>query len=287
MQPERTRIVVWLWVASAWLAIHCTGALAAQGPSGNAAGAYSGRLLVTGSSTMAPMIVEIGRRFAALHRDVRIVVQTGGSGRGISDVIHGKADIGMASRALTAQESSLYSFAIARDGICLVVHKNNTVQKLDNRQVAGIYGGALTNWKKVGGRDAAIAVMNAREGYASVELFTHYFNIRYTDIKAHAVLGDNSERLQAVIGNPDAIAYTSVGSAQRQAAQGAAIRLLPVEGVAATQKNIRSGNFPLSRPLLLLTKEPPVGLRREFINFSLSSQATEVVVQHDFVPYLD
>lgn len=287
MKVKRKQIIVWAWLASAWLAFHCISALATHGASANDAGASPRHLLVTGSSTMAPMIVEIGRRFAALHRNVRIAVQTGGSGRGISDVMHGKADIGMASRALTGEESRLYSFAIARDGICLIVHKNNTIQKLDNRQVADIYAGAIANWKAVGGRDATIAVMNAKEGYASVELFTHFFKIKYADIKAQAVLGDNSARIQAVAGNPDAIAYISVGSAQRQAEQGAAIRLLPVEGVAATQRNIRSGNFPLSRPLLLLTKEPPVGLKREFINFSLSSQATEVIVEHDFVPYLD
>jgi phosphate transport system substrate-binding protein len=57
--------------------------------------------------------------------------------------------------------------------------------------------------------------------------------------------------------------------------------------VAATTKNIRNGNFPISRPLLLLTKELPTGLVKDFITFSLSSQITDIVLQHDFVPYLD
>jgi phosphate transport system substrate-binding protein len=57
--------------------------------------------------------------------------------------------------------------------------------------------------------------------------------------------------------------------------------------VAATTKNIRNGNFPISRPLLLLTKELPAGLVKDFITFSLSSQITDIVLQHDFVPYLD
>jgi hypothetical protein len=37
----------------------------------------------------------------------------------------------------------------------------------------------------------------------------------------------------------------------------------------------------------LLTREVPIGLAKEFITFSLSSQITDIVLQHDFVPYLD
>lgn len=270
-----------------WLGIACVSVHAGEGPPREGAAWQSGRLLITGSSTMAPVIAEVGARFRALHPSVQIEVQAGGSGRGISDVMQGKADIGMASRALAKTESSLYSFAIARDGICLVVHKDNPVRSLSNSQVADLYTGKITNWNKVGGRDAPITVMNPKEGYGSVELFTHFFKVRYVDIKAQVVVGDNSERIKAIIENPDGISYTSVGSAQRQAQAGVAIKLLPVEGVAATQTNIRTGNYPISRPLLLLTKEVPAGLVREFIQFSLSSQVTDIVTRHDFVPYLD
>ena len=101
------------------------------------------------------------------------------------------------------------------------------------------------------------------------------------------MVSDNLGRFKALIENPDGIAYTSIGAAQQQVDSGAPIKMLPTDGVAATTKNIRSGNFPIARPLLLLTKEVPNGLAKEFINFSLSSQITDIVLQHDFVPYLD
>jgi phosphate transport system substrate-binding protein len=247
----------------------------------------SGKILITGSSTMAPMMVAIGKRFSAIRPGVQVEVQTGGSGRGIDDVMKGKANIGMASRALTDKESGLYSFAIARDGVCLVVHKNNPVRSLTKRQVFDIYSGKINNWSGVGGKDAPVAPINAKEGFSSVEIFTHYFDIRYADIKAQIVVSDNLERVKALIENPNGITYISVGTAQQQADTGAPIKLLPIDGVAATPKNIRTGNFPLSRPLLLLTKELPTGLVKDFINFSLSSQITDIVLQHEFVPYLD
>jgi len=264
----------------------CLDASAAEGGA-KGADTASGKLVITGSSTLAPMIEEIGKRFKALHPGVQIEVQAGGTGRGISDAMAGRVDIGMASRALKDNESALYSFAIARDGICLIVHKGNPVQSLSNRQVADIYTGKITNWSQVGGRDAPILVINPKEGFGSVDLFSHFFDIKYSDIKAQAVVGDNFERFKAIVDDPNGITYVSLGTAERQVAARVPIKLLPADGVAATTKNIRSGNFPISRPLLLLTKEPPAGVVKEFINFSLSSQVTDIVAQYDFVPYLD
>jgi phosphate transport system substrate-binding protein len=263
------------------------GACAVAAPVVKQAVPAPGKLRITGSSTMAPMLVEFAARFRTLVPGAQIDVEAGGSGRGIADVTERKADIGMVSRALAAKESALYSFAIGRDGICLVVHASNPVRSLTNRQVTEMYAGRTASWKGVGGSDAPIAVIRSQPGHASGELFAHFFNIQYDDIKAVVVAGDNSARVQAIVENPHGIAYLSVGSAQRHAEGGAPIRLLPVDGVAATQKNIRSGNFPLSRPLLLVTGELPAGLAKEFIRFSLSSQVTDLVTRHDFVPYLD
>jgi phosphate transport system substrate-binding protein len=53
---------------------------------------------------MAPMIEAVGKRFSAIYPGVQIEVQTVRSGRGIDDVMKGKSDIGMASRALTDKE---------------------------------------------------------------------------------------------------------------------------------------------------------------------------------------
>lgn len=250
-------------------------------------GTPAGRLLLTGSSTMTPLMMEIGRRFEGLRPGVRVEVQAGGSGRGIADTRQGKADIGMASYALTDKEGDLYGFPIARDGVCLILHRDNPVRTLSDRQVVDIFTGRIVNWKKVGGRDAPVTVLNAREGYGSVDLFTHYYNLRYDAIKARQMVGDNQTRINAISDNPSAIVYVSVGEAERNAQAGAPIKLLPVGGVAATSRNIRSGNFPISRPLTLVTKGLPTGLAKEFIEFSLSSQVSDLILAHDFVPYLD
>src|SRR5438034_11616078 len=88
----------------------------------------AGTLVLAGSSTLAPLVAEIGKRFQTWYPAVQIDVQMGGSSRGIHEARQGAVDIGMVSRALTPDESDLLGFAIARDGICLLVHRDNPVE---------------------------------------------------------------------------------------------------------------------------------------------------------------
>src|SRR4051812_26938825 len=62
------------------------------------------KIVLTGASTIAPLAIEIGKRFEALHHGVRVDVQTGGSSRGVNDVRQGLNDIGMVSRPLKDDE---------------------------------------------------------------------------------------------------------------------------------------------------------------------------------------
>jgi phosphate transport system substrate-binding protein len=236
---------------------------------------------------MCPLIAEVGKRFEALHKGVKVEVQCGGSGRGISDVREGKADIGMASRALTEKEKELYGFPIARDGISVILHKDNPVKVLSDEQVAGIYIGKITNWKEVGGRDSPITVINPKKGYSSVELFTHYFKIDYEDVNASIIAGDNPTRIRGVVDDPNAIAYLSAGEADRAARAGTPIKPLPFNNVTPTDRNIITGNYPITRPLILVTKNLPSGTVNAFIDFCLSTEVADLIEKFDFVPYED
>ncbi len=242
------------------------------------------RLIITGSSTMAPLVSEIGKRFETLHPGNRVDVQTGGSSRGIADAVTGLADIGMASRALKPQEAHLFGSVIAYDGITIILHRDNPVQILTDAQIRDIYTGTSTNWKTVGGNDAPTMVVNKAEGRSTLELFLQYFNLKNRDIHAHVVIGDNEQGIKTVAGNPHAIGYVSIGTAQYDANHGIRIRLLPLQHIPATIETVREGTFPLSRPLTLVTQSPPAGLIKTFIDFAQSLQVHDLILKQYFVP---
>lgn len=242
------------------------------------------KLVLTGASTIAPLAAEIGKRFEERHPGVRVDVQTGGSSRGVNDSRKGLSDIAMVSRPLNPDEKDLHAMPIANDGVTIILHKSNAVADLTKEQVVGIYTRKIENWKEVGGKDAPITVVNKAEGRSTLELFCQYFGLKNSQIKAHSVIGDNEQGIKQVAGNPDAIGYVSIGTAEYDVEHGTPIKLLAVGGVAATSANVANGTFPLSRPLNLVTKTPPEGLAKEFIDFARSAEVHDLVRGQSFVP---
>ncbi len=239
--------------------------------------AADNRLTLTGSSTVAPLMSEIAKRYEADHPGVRIDVQMGGSSRAINDVRMGMSDIGMVSRALKPAESDLTAYLVAIDGIGIILHKDNKVPSLSDQQIINIFTGEIKNWHEVGGKDQRITVVNKAEGRSTLELFLHHFALKNSQIKAHIIIGDNQQGIKTVAGNAGAIGYVSIGAAVYEEAHGTPIRLLPMADEPATVKAVASGHYPLSRELNLVVKAAPIGLAKDFITYAQSAAVIDLV----------
>lgn len=265
-----------------WLracALILAGALCASAPH-----AADRKLVLTGSSTMAPVIGEIAKRFERREPGARVDVQSGGSSRGIGDIRAGLARIGMVSRALKPDERDLTAYTIAMDGVGVILHRDNPLQTLSDAQIKAIYTGTVTNWKEVGGFERRITVVNKAEGRSTLELFLAHFGLKNRDIRAQVVIGENQQGIKSVAGNPGAIGYVSIGTAEFEEARGTPIRLLPMAGVTANVDNVREGRYPLSRPLNLVVKGKPSASTRRFIAFAQSRDVHDLVTAQFFVP---
>jgi len=248
--------------------------------------AASDRIVITGSSTVAPLLMEIGKRFEQQHPDVRVDVQTGGSTRGLVDARTGLADIGMISRALNPDEADFLSFTIANDGIGVILHATNPLQELSDQHVRDIYIGKLRNWNEVGGPDRPVTVVNKAEGRSTLELFLAYYQLRNSEIKPGVIIGDNQQGIKTVAGNPGAIGYVSIGAAEYEQQQGTPIKQLAMQQVDASVENVRNGSYPLSRPLNLVVWSKPKGIVLDFIQFAQSPDVVDLIEAQFFVPPL-
>ena len=254
------------------------------------ANGLQGKLVMTGSSTVAPLAQQIAARFEKLHPDVRIDVQTGGSSRGIRDAQTGAADIGMSSRVLKPDETkSVETTVIAWDGVAFVVHQDNDIDQLSIEQLREIYTGKIMSWDKVGGAKERIVVSNRANGRSELDLVCDYLKLKPGDIKADIVDGETQQSLKTVINNKKAITYTSVGAAQDAIDRGEKIKLLPLGNVPASPASVQSGDFPLARPLVLISKDDASGnadkadLIKAFIKFATSDQVSDDVAGLGYV----
>jgi phosphate transport system substrate-binding protein len=248
------------------------------------AATLSGKLTLTGSSTVAPLAAEIAKRFETEHPDVRIDVQTGGSSRGIADAFSGVADLGMASRALKGDEEAqgLIGHRLAVDGVSIIVNSENAIEGLTRQQVVQLFTGEITNWSDLGGSDAEVVVVNKAEGRATLEVFLNHFELKNEQIQADVVVGDNQHGIKTVAGNPLAIGYVSIGAAQSEADLGTPIRLVPVDGVEPTAANVASGKFEVTRPLLIVSKGEPTGLAAAFLEYATSPTVQDLIKAQGF-----
>lgn len=120
------------------------------------AGAYhgtksTGKLSIAGSSSVTPVMEKLKEAYLAINPNADIEVQQNDSTTGISSLIEGVCDIGMASRELkdSELEKGLTPTVIALDGIAVIVNKDRAVDGLTKEQVRAIYMGEVTAWSEL------------------------------------------------------------------------------------------------------------------------------------------
>lgn len=108
-----------------------------------------GKIVVSGSSSVTPVMEKLAEAYKGINTKAVIEVQQTDSSSGMKAVLEGTCDIGMASRELKDDETKLKAIEIAKDGIAVVVNKDNTVNSLTKAQVKDIYTGAVTDWSEI------------------------------------------------------------------------------------------------------------------------------------------
>lgn len=279
--------VQWLVPGFLALLVGCGGedlSHAAEGQDGPLAQAPK-TVLITGSSTLGPLIAAAAERYEKEHPEVRIDVQTGGSSRGIADARRGLAEIGMTSRGLAPSErAGLREHIIARDGVGFVVHTDNPVSSLTGSQLLDIFTGIKTDWLDVGGDAGEIVVINRPAGRSELSLVAGYFRIPPGRMVAAAIGGENTQVIKLVAGNPRAISYVSIGSAAHSITSGSQAKLLELGDIPATPAHVREGTYALPRPLVLVTGPKVSPAAQAFLDELLSDRIDDLILAHSFAP---
>ena len=244
-------------------------------------------IVVTGSSTMYPLMIDIGRRFEVLNPGVSIEVRSVGSGQGIADLRGGVSDIGMLSRPLAASERDLFSFPLCRDGAAIVVHRSNALRGMNRRQLSDVLTGKVTDWKGLGAQPGAINLAWRVEGQAIPELILAHLKLKPGQIRGHATIFENADAVAFVENDRNAITVAALGVAERRRKAGAAVKLLAYEGTPASTRSVRDRTYLLARPLNLVTRTIPEGVQKRLIDYAVSKAVNDLHEKHGFVPYED
>ena len=111
----------------------------------------TGKIVVAGSSSVSPIMEKLKEAYLAVNTGAEIEIQTSDSTTGVTSVIDGLCDIGMASRELKDTETAkgVKPTVIALDGIAVIVNNDSKVDELSSEQVKSIYTGEVLTWDEV------------------------------------------------------------------------------------------------------------------------------------------
>jgi phosphate transport system substrate-binding protein len=127
---------------------------------------------ISGSTTVNLNVFQPFQAQIETASGVKLKVIANSSSHGLEDLIGGRVDVAMLSSPLTAvaskinqkqpgavDTSTLKEFKIGESRVAFIVHPSNSVKSLTFPQLKEILAGNITNWKEVGGADAAIIVV--------------------------------------------------------------------------------------------------------------------------------
>jgi len=240
----------------------------------------SGSLTLTGSTSMADVTTALAEAFMAVNKDVIVSVGGNGSGEGPTAVNDGTAQIGLLSRDLKEQENTAAfdKYIIGFDGIAVIVNSASGVDSLTSDQVTRIFKGEITNWKDVGGTDAEIQCIGREAASGTRGAFEELMNIKDSAVYAEEQNSTGNVK-QAVSSNPNAIGYVSLSAIDKS------IVAVMLDGAAPTEKNVKSGDYTLQRPFLMIAKAGTTdALAAAFLDYVFSDAGMKIVADDGIVP---
>lgn len=209
----------------------------------------SGKISLNGSTSMEKLVNALAEGFQEKNQGVTVDAQFTGSSAGIEALLAGSADIGDSSRELKDEEKSKGAVenVVAIDGIAVVVHTSNKVDNLTKEQLVKIYNGEITNWKDVGGDDEKIVVIGREAGSGTRGAFEELLDV--ADKCQYAQELDNTGAVIAKVAEiSGGIGYVSLDAVEDN------VKTLKLDGVEATEANIKADKYFLKRPFVMATK---------------------------------
>ncbi|MEO0026224.1 MAG: PstS family phosphate ABC transporter substrate-binding protein [candidate division WOR-3 bacterium] len=255
---------------------------------------FGAEIIVKGSDTMLNLTQRLAEAFSAVRPDVTVSITGGGSGVGINAIINREVDIANASRKIKSKEISSarsngvnpVEIVIALDGLSVIVNGKNPVSQLTVEQIGAIYRGEITNWNQLGGPNKKI-VLYGRQPNSGTFVFFREEVVKGEYSPAMRQMNGNAQIVEGVKADEGGIGYVGLGYIKGiEGIKPVAVARKAGEAYVAPtdEAKVRSGAYPLTRPLYQYTNGRPKGIVRDFILFELGPQGQKIVEEEGFVP---
>lgn len=129
--------------------------VAENAPSYTINGSLTGKIDVSGSTSLQPLMTELAAAFEKLQTNISVTVGGGGSGTGYKNADESVSEFGMISEEFSLEKSpSCTHYIVCKDGIAVIINSNNPLDNITMDQLKNIYdadagSNAITTWNSL------------------------------------------------------------------------------------------------------------------------------------------
>lgn len=148
----------------------------------------------------------------------------------------------------------------------------------DSSTGSGAAGGSFNSAKEITviSREASSGTRGAFDELMG--LIEKSGNSEVNKLFSEAVIASSTDEVPAKVEvDKYAIGYTSIGAVNDS------VKALKVDGVEATEENVKNGTYKVSRPFIIASKGEASGIAADFIQYITSTQGQQIVKSLGFV----
>lgn len=231
---------------------------------------FADSLNYEGSSTVGKFITDAAKHYTDIEFNINTISESAG---GEQCALRRRCDMGGVAREVKKRylEAGLNPTLVGRDAIAVLVNENNPISELSKQQLKDIFTGKITNWSEVGGQNMSIKTYVVKAASATRHVFaaTILDGARYNNVKT---ITPDAKIASLVAKQAGAIGQLSFAFIKGKKG----IKALSIEGQKAT---VHNSQYPITRPLYIVTKGEPNTKIKAFLDWALSEQGQTVVKQ--------
>ena len=260
------------------LLICATSAVMACSPEFESVDESQADIIVDGSSTVYPIMVQAARLYATANPETQVAVNFSGTTGGFRRFCDGEIQISAASREINAEEVAIcvgnnvpyQRFDLGTDAIALVTHPRNewlsslTLDELEQMWAVASEG-QINNWQSVNAAwpDAPLNLYGRGQDSGTYDYFTTQVTGEVRRSRMDYVASEDEEFLAAEIAaDPNAFGFFGLGAYHRH---WDTLRLVALDAgngpVYPSLQSALDGSYqPLTRPLFLYVRSDALGV---------------------------
>jgi phosphate transport system substrate-binding protein len=240
-------------------------------------------VLLSGSTSMYPLVVQLAALYHKETHQPTPRVGQGTSGAGIDEVNAGRVEIGDVSRdpIIGVDPPGLVFTKIARDALCVITNSANHLTSLSQQLVEGIFTGQIRSWSEVPGATVSgpIDLYDRVASSGTQDAFEDIYLGETLKISPSASqLETEGGMRQAIIGDKNGVGFASFDFISGTNA-------VEYQGIPCTLRNAKSGQYEGVRNFWMVTKGTPKGAAKKFIDWIINphDKAVEKIIATEWI----